>query len=78
MVFFKFCGHETNSFVNLLLQLWFVPVGADDFEISAVFGCFHFHSGVRLILELMKPMFEPTSGICGKYEHEDAKISFSW
>ena len=43
------CGQEMNSFVNLLLQVWFAPMGAfmttfsDEFgvfDLTMVFSCF--------------------------------------
>ena len=43
------CGQEMNSFVNLLLQVWFAPIGAfmatfsDEFgvfDLTMVFSCF--------------------------------------
>lgn len=70
------CGHEMNSFVNSLGRCWFAPMGAGDIEISTVFGCFHLHSGVRLFLELTKPMFEVTSGICGNFTMRMPKFRF--
>ena len=40
MVFHQVCDHETNSFVNLLLQLCFAPAGAFVTTLLDEFGVF--------------------------------------
>ena len=47
------CGQEMNSFVNLLLQVWFAPVGAFMATFSDEFGVFDLTMVFQLVLELL-------------------------
>ena len=75
-LFLQLCGHEMNSFVNLLWRWCFALTGACDIEISTVFGYFHLHYGIQLILELTKPMFDETFEVCGNFSMRMPKFRF--
>ena len=49
MTTFGFGEQSWNSFVNLLLQVWFAPVGAFMATFSDEFGVFDLYDGIQLV-----------------------------
>ena len=62
--------------MNLLLQVWFAPVGAFVSMFSDEFWRFWPYNNVQLILELTKPMFDETFEVCGNFSMRMPKFRF--